>query len=750
MRARIKGVYKNHKTSIVKNVLIIINITLIIVSITSSFIYSTYVKKRYMQAEKIAFSGTIESMKQVSYNYLKLEQGYVKDWAGYIQNKNMTIDEALEYIRQTNMQSDRYAHIVDMDTYEAYCAYEKDTNTPIDIYKKIIETNRKTDDIFAENMKRMFENEDEGISVLGKYRSDTQLNVISVGTRVNIKISDNESKAYLLLRIIPVESMRKIWVFPAEYKSAEVGIITKTGSYVVQSNAMKSVTFLDFIRAYNYSDDYNKINELEEQLENTDKDLLCYKDSKGEDCYWYYSSFGDNTGLDILGYIPVSSLRTYATDWIVVLMTCGVLALLSAIDGAYVMHINKRLKETAIEARQASEAKTKFLSTMSHDIRTPMNAVMGMMRLAGKHADNPEYVTSCVDKALLAGEHLMTLINDILDISKVESGNMVINPSEFSIEHSFNKLINIIKPQADSKDIKFEAELKDITYDYIMADELRLNQIYINLLNNAVKYTQTGGSVKMSVWEEVIDESDKMSEQADVYVIFKVQDTGMGMSDEFQNNMYTMFSRETDGRINKIQGTGLGLAIVKQMTDIMHGTIECDSKQGMGTEFKVKIAFPAIKDKTLEAATNESEKDLKEQINNLSGMKVLVAEDNELNWDIIHEVLKEYNINSFRAKNGQECVDMLENSKDYEYDLVFMDIQMPVMDGFGATKIIRNSDREYVKHIKVIAMTADAFAENVKECLMAGMDDHIAKPIDIKKIEAALIKVREENNAKDN
>lgn len=229
-------------------------------------------------------------------------------------NHDMTINEALSYINRANNQPDRYAHIVDMDSFDAYSTHETRESNEVHCYLAFSHESNETDKIFMENMRQMFSTGDK-FNILGKYRADdTQLNVISVGTRVALMSDKGVKKDYLLLRVIPVESIRNIWIFPVEYKSAEVGIITRSGAYVIQSTSMKSLSFVEFIRSYNFIDDYGKVEALMDQLSNTDSGILQYKDSKYEDCYWYYSSFGEESGLDILGYIPVSQLNTHKTD----------------------------------------------------------------------------------------------------------------------------------------------------------------------------------------------------------------------------------------------------------------------------------------------------------------------------------------------------------------------------------------------------------------------------------------------------
>lgn len=717
-----------------KYILIFLNIILVLTGIISSLWYSDYMRRSDTEKEIDMFRGTVEAMKLISENYLQLELGYANDWAKYISSEDMTVDEALAYISATNDQKDRYAHIVDMDTYEAFSSYKnEDGDNSVNCYRKFYEQGSDTDEIFIENMKQMFAEVGSEINVLGKYRvEEKQINVVSVGTRVTLSDGQGGSKDYLLLRLIPVDSIRKIWVFPVEYTDAEIGVITKSGDYVIASNRMRSRSFLDFIRGYNFEDDYNKVDELADQLKTTDQGLLTYKDSSGEECYWYYDSFGYGTGLDILGSIPVSKIATGTQDWTIVFATCGVLFLLMLLDGIYILQMNRQLRDTLKLAERANEAKTRFLSTMSHDIRTPMNAIIGMTEIAKKRIDDPKQLRQCLDKLSITSEHLLTLINDVLDISKVEYGGMALHAAPFSVEKTIGNIINMIKPRMESKNLQFEAEITDIRQEYLVADEIRINQIYVNLLTNAVKYTQEGGKIILRLWEE------EASEAGSVQLFFEVEDNGAGMSESFQKNMYKMFTRENDGRIDRIEGTGLGLAIVHQIVGIMGGTITCDSTEGSGTRFTVCLQLPVADADEQRMLTGDDSVSM-----DLTGMHVLVAEDNDLNWEILNELLGEYGVECTRAENGQICVDILEASADGTFDLVFMDVQMPVLNGKDATRKIRASTRDYVKNMMIVAMTADAFAEDMRECLDAGMNDHIAKPIDMKKVTRLMRVVKE-------
>ncbi|MCM1133714.1 MAG: ATP-binding protein [Ruminococcus flavefaciens] len=389
-------------------------------------------------------------------------------------------------------------------------------------------------------------------------------------------------------------------------------------------------------------------------------------------------------------------------------------------------------KETAEQAlriaEEANRAKSSFLSNMSHDIRTPMNAIIGFSTLLERDAENSAKVRDYTAKIKSSGQHLLGLINDVLDISKIEAGKTTLNQAEENILSIISELDSIIRPQMKSKGHIFEIFSKDIQHEYIIVDKLRVNQILLNLLSNAMKYTPDGGHVRLTV-----QELPQMTRQIAGYR-FTVEDNGYGMSPEYMTKLFQTFSREENSVTNKIQGTGLGMAITKNLVDLMGGTISVESEKGKGSIFTIELAFP-VSEQEADCDSNTQQHGEKDSVTTatsvLEGMNILVAEDNEINAEILSELLDISGATCNVCENGQLAVEEFERSKPGEYQLILMDIQMPVMNGYDATRKIRELNHPYAKTIPIIAMTANAFAEDIRDALDAGMNAHIAKPVDM-------------------
>ena len=821
--------------------------------------YARRVADESIAAEVTQFETATVTMEQVTANYLESEQDICNVWTRYINSKAMTIDEAVSFIRSSHVSSDAAAHVVftDDDSLEGLSTRPK-TGTKDDYavsYKAIglpIRIDKLDEQDGAINVSRSYTNPMNGIQSL------------AFCTRVSLVDSRDRSKRReaVLLRVIPTERLQEKWVFPIDrYKDAEVSLIDSDGNYVIKGHDYKNSNFIEFYKSYNQVDAAG-VKELRTRL-STQSGSFFMTNSRGEECLIAYVPISANQGWTLLNYIQTSNLHGSTVDWLLVIGVACALLFLLACDMAFMNWFNMRLNEAAKEAEAANRAKSDFLSTMSHDIRTPMNAILGLTIIAQRNVDDPTVVKDSLRKIGLAGNHLLTLINDILDISKVESGKLSLTPAVFSIAEVTENLVNISQPMVKDKSIDFHFHINAIEHEHLYADQLRINQVFINILSNALKYTEACGSVAVDLQELTSDMPGA------VRLVYRVADTGMGMSEEFMEHMYESFSRQTDSRVNKVQGTGLGLAITKKMVDLMGGKIECQSKEGEGTTFTITldvlIAEREADDMTLESLDvllvdddeaslqaaqqtlnsldahvevassgmraldmvgerhnqtdnydviivdwkmpnmdgievvrrmralggdqaptilisaydwsdiEESAKEagadgfiskpmfkstlyrtINEQLqlsetsamreddhSDIAGARVLVAEDNDINWEIIDMLLDMYDVEATRAENGQIAVDLVASSQPGDYDLVFMDVQMPVMNGIEATKAIRALSDKRASSIPIIATTADAFSEDVALCLDAGMNGHLAKPLDIELVLKEISKVKE-------
>lgn len=379
--------------------------------------------------------------------------------------------------------------------------------------------------------------------------------------------------------------------------------------------------------------------------------------------------------------------------------------------------INKKLDSSIQKAEAANRAKSTFLSNMSHDIRTPMNAIIGYTKLASSNMDNKEKLKDYLGKIDQSSTHLLSLINDVLDMSRIESNKMTINEKRESLSDIINSIRNMVDANLSRKKHQLDIQI-NIQNDHIFCDRLRLNQILLNILSNSIKYTNDGGMVSLT-----LSQSDSSKPNCNSYK-FVVEDNGIGMSEEYLKSIFIPFSREKNTTVSGIQGTGLGMTITKNLVDMMGGTIKVESKLGKGTTTTVIIDFKVDESTDSDAPAEDK------TTYNLAGRKVLLVEDNELNREIATMILEESGMEVFTANDGTVAVEMMKKASPGDYDLVLMDIQMPQMNGYEATRQIR-ALKTKISTIPIIAMTANAFEEDRREAIASGMNEHISKPIDV-------------------
>ena len=684
--------------------IILVNVAVMLGIMGFVLLYAQRAAKESMSAEVAQFEEATVTMEQVTANYLEGEQNICDVWANHINSRPMTIEEAVSFIRSSHVSYDAAAHIVFVDdgslqglstrpkagTQDDFAVSYKAIGLPIQL-DKIVEQDG------AINISRSYTNPLSGIQSLA-FCSRVSLVDSSDATR---------HRETILLRIIPTEELQKKWVFPVDrYKDAEVSIIDNGGNYVIKGHEYKNSNFLEFYKSYNQVD-VAGLEELKERLA-TQSGSFFMTNSRGEKCLIAYTPISANQGWTILNYIQVDNLRRSTVDWFLVGgVACALLVLLIS-DMTFMNWFNKRLDEAAREAEAANRAKSDFLSTMSHDIRTPMNAILGLTTIAQRNIDDQSIVKDSLRKIGVAGNHLLTLINDILDISKVESGKLSLTPGVFSIVEVAENLVNISQPMVKDKNIDFHFRTNVMEHEYLYADQLRINQVFINILSNALKYTEANGSVVVDLQELPSDASGM------VRLVYRVADTGIGMSEEFMERMYESFSRQTDSRVNSVQGTGLGLTITKQMVDLMGGQIECQSKEGEGTTFTVTLDVPI--------AEHEVE-DTK-----LESVDVLLVDDDETLLQTGTYALDSLDARVEVASSGAQALEMAQarHNQHNDFSVIIVDWKMSDMDG---VEVVRRMRTQVGDKASVILISAYDWSDIEESAKSAGADGFISKPL---------------------
>lgn len=389
---------------------------------------------------------------------------------------------------------------------------------------------------------------------------------------------------------------------------------------------------------------------------------------------------------------------------------------------------NDRLKTALQQAEKANIAKTVFLSAMSHDIRTPMNAIMGMTAIAKEHLHELPRVADCLDKIDVSSKYLLNLIDEVLDMARIENDKMILQETAADLENIVDEIFSILKVGLYKKDQKLTIDLSGLKHRYVYADKEKLQKVLVNIVSNAIKYTDVKGKIKLKVKELGCDDKGFCSYQ------FTVTDNGSGISKEFLPKIFLPFEREENSVTNKIQGTGLGLTISKRIANMMQGDITVKSESGQGSVFTVAVKLKLQQENDGSGQESEDAAEALEAPPDYTGKRILVVEDNELNYEIIAEIIGCAGITVEWAENGLLAVEKVRNSAEGYFDLIFMDIQMPVMDGYTASKNIRNLEREDVVKMPIVAVSANAFSEDVHKSFVAGMNEHLAKPIDIQKL----------------
>ncbi len=691
---------------------------------------------------------------------------------------------------------------------------------------------------------------------------DSGQTILLMGTPAQLPMNDGTPSAGLIIGM-PLDYLMQI--LDASDTLAFSHIIRKDGSYCLRSDNSTAATFEERLLELSHGEDADLISQDNANFlraMHNDENYSVMLTLDGERSHWYCTKM-PHSNWYLTTQMPFGNLDEavnnlsrsclYVAFFGCVILLAGLTTLFlyyNSLTKAQMQILNHARQE----AESANKAKSEFLSSMSHDIRTPMNAIVGMTAIAVANIDNKIQLQNCLNKIALSSKHLLGLINDVLDMSKIESGKLSMNIEQVSLREVMDSIVSIVQPQVRAKKQNFNVSIHDINTENVCCDSVRLNQVLLNLLSNAIKFTPEKGTINLSLYEE---DSPKGNDFVRIHL--EVKDNGYGMSPEFKERIFESFSRENTDRVNKTEGTGLGMAITKYIIDTMGGAISLDSEQGKGTTFYVTLdlekasiqemdmilpswrmllvdddpmlcqsVIKSLKDIGVQAenvldgesavklvkqrhqqhqdfqiilldwklpgmsgietakeirqslgddipillisaydwteiedearqagisgfickplfkstlyyglrpfADNPEEKtpvNPKQVARDFTGKKILLAEDNDLNWEIAEALLSEEGLELDWAENGQVCLEIFQQSEVGYYDAILMDIRMPVLNGYESAKAIRSLERPDAKEIPIIAMTADAFAEDIQRCLDCGMNAHIAKPIDV-------------------
>ncbi|MBQ9483755.1 MAG: response regulator, partial [Ruminiclostridium sp.] len=542
-----------------------------------------------------------------------------------------------------------------------------------------------------------------------------------------------ELRDALLLRVVSVSVLEQKWAFPsADYELAEISLFASDGSYIIKSRSVKNSNFFEFYKSYNM-DDYIKAGNFEQQLISNSGSLKLL-DSRGEECIIAYTPVMSTDNWVLIMYMPMSGFAPVSIDWLLIGVVFAGLLLLLVFDLAVMLVFNSKLAAAARGAENANKAKTYFLSTMSHDIRTPMNSILGMNEMVLRECDDEDIIVYS-EHIRASGNTLLGLINDILDFSKIEAGKLDIIPVDYEISSVLNDLVNMVQTRADAKGLTLELNIDENIPRMLHGDEIRLKQVITNILTNAVKYTKQG-TVTFSVgYEKAENDPDSIT------LNVSVKDTGTGIREEDMDRLFSAFERINEADNRNIDGTGLGLSIAQSILGLMGSTLEIKSEYGKGSVFGFSVKQKVIKWEPVgdyEAAFRRSvaERRIYKEKFTAPDAKVLVVDDTPVNITVFKSLLKRTKIQIDTAESGDECI---VRASLVKYDVIFLDHMMPVKDGIETLRELKSSKKNRNLETPVICLTANAVSGMRESYLAAGFDDYLTKPIDPESLENVII-----------
>ncbi len=682
-----------------------------------------------------AFEKMAMTTNQIIANYLEDEQHLCDIWATYINRSaedgdTMTVDEAISFIRKAKSSPEIEAHLIFPDSPDrSGISTTAKVSDPADYtvsYKNInifdnIESAKDSADTI--NLTRAYTNPMNGVQSIAFYNYVTVLDPEGGG----------ETQA-LLMRVVPLSSLEQKLVFlKGEYEDVEISLIDREGNYVVHGKSFKNNNFFEYYKSYNPATAEKYENVIREIAGGTG--TMEIKNAKGEDCVLSYTPLETMSTWYLLAYIPLKDLlESRPVDWLLLgIATLGFLLLL-VFNSIVMMTYNRKLSEAAQQANQANEAKTYFLSTMSHDIRTPMNAILGLNEMVLRDTKDDE-IKVYAESIRAAGNTLLGIINDILDLSKIEAGKMEIINVEYSFASLLNDLVNMMQKRAEDKGLSLHLDIDRDIPMMLYGDEIRIKQVLINILSNAVKYTNQGSISFSAHAHKVPDKPDS------VLLAFSVADTGIGIKPEDLNRLFIAFERIDEKKNRSIEGTGLGMTIVQRFLDMMGSHLEVESEYGKGSVFSFELAQKVVKWEPIGDFEEAFRRSLIEQANyhekfTAPEARVLVVDDTPVNLTVFVNLLKRTGLQIDTAESGDACISLFTRN---HYDVIFLDHMMPDKDGIETLAEMKSITDTPNTTTPVICLTANAISGMREMYTSAGFDDYLTKPIDAERLEMMLL-----------
>lgn len=710
------------------------------------FIIVKYANDRATESNRVSIA-SFEKMtittEQIIDNYLEDEQHLCDIWSNYInrsaeEGNPMTIDEAISYIRKAKISPEISGHLIFIDDGSMKGISTSPSATDESDYSVNYSRIRIFEDLEIGNIK----NENTEVHLTRAYTNPLN-GVQSIAFYNQVQVLDRETEALregLLIRVVPVSRLEQKLVFlKGEYENVEISLIDGDGDYMIHGKSLKNSNFFEYFKSYNpmSTQEYNEVI----QTITADTGSMHIRNSKSEDSIIAYTPLGGLNSWYLIAYIPAKELSaSRSVDWVLLgIVSVGLLVLL--VFNLLILHsFNRKLAAAAIAANEANEAKSRFLSTMSHDIRTPMNAIIGMDEMILRKSRD-EDITRYAENIRTAGNTLLGIIKDILDFSKIEAGKMEIIPVDYNFVSLLNDLVNMVLDRAKEKGLAFELLVDENIPRIMNGDEIRIKQVITNLLSNAVKYTKEG----KIIFSVSCSKSETQPDEVMIHVM--VKDTGIGIKQEDLDKLFVAFERIEEIKNRHIEGTGLGMAIAQSFLKMMGSTIHVESEYGVGSEFSFDlkqkvISWEPVGDFETAFKDFQSKRSIYRVKFTAPQASILVVDDSEMNLKVFKSLLSDTKMQIDTADSGDACINLFQKK---HYDMIFLDHMMPKKDGIETIREMKSYADTPNQSTPVICLTANAISGMREFYIEAGFDDYLTKPIDTNRLEDLFLRYLPEN-----